>query len=163
MSSISASHTFSYFSTLYSCINHEVKYASQMRIKGAPVILGEDIQRGSVVSAPGAQHLHIDGGRPVQLALPAALLRLHMAQGVSDSSALPGGLSLHQSDGSLQHRLFTHSQRSACGETRQHNLLNAQRLRGAAHHRDFCSITSNISADGLLVCREPQFWRTHVC
>ncbi len=125
----------------------------------APVILGEDIQRGSVVSAPGAQHLHIDGGRPVQLALPAALLHLHMAQGVSDSSALPGGLRLHQSDGSLQHRLFTHSQRSAsaCGETRQHNLLNAQRLRGAAHHRDFCSINSNISTDGLLVCREQQF------
>lgn len=114
--------------------------------QGSPVILREHIQRGSVVSAPGAQHLHIDGGGPVQLALPAVLLQLHMAQGVSDSSALPGGLSLHQSAGSLQHRLFT---RSECGETRQHNLINAERLRGAAHHRDFCSIHSNISADGL--------------
>lgn len=132
--------------------------------QGSPVILREDIQRGSVISAPGAHHLHIDGGGPVQLALPAVLLHLHMAQGVSDSSALPGGLSLHQSDGSLQHRLFTHSQRSECGETRQHNLINAQRLRGAAHHRDFCSIHSNISADGLLVCVENSSLEdSHVC
>jgi len=128
----------------------------------SPVVLGEDVQWRAVIATPRARDLHIYGGRPVQLALPAVVPRLHMSQRVFRWSGLPGGVwhrSLHQQS------LFRDSQ-SVCeesaAEAREHNK-HRERLRGAAH--DISSMKSKISREcSVSFCTAQQSeGLTHMC